>query len=231
LLANLLKTSLTFSKSDSVVVIGLGHFGGAVAQSLARLGHDVMGIDRNPELVQAWADRLTHTVQADSTSVNTLRQLGVADFSHAIVGIGSDLSSSLMTVMALTELKIPDIWVKAFNTAHGQIAERVGAHHVVYPEVEMGERIAHLITGRIIDYADFGDGFAVAKIHAPVPTHNRPLADCDVLQAFGVVVVGVKHAGEDFRAATPATVVAPGDMLIVAGSSRKIEEFAGGANA
>ena len=230
-MANLLKTSLTFSKSDSVVVIGLGHFGGAVAQSLARLGHDVMGIDRNPELVQAWADRLTHTVQADSTSVNTLRQLGVAEFSHAIVGIGSDLSSSLMTVMALTELKIPDIWVKALNTPHGQIAERVGAHHVVYPEAAMGERIAHLITGRIIDYVDFGEGFAVAKIHAPVPTHNRRLADCDVPQTFGVVVVGVKHTGADFQPATPATVVAPGDMLIVAGSSSKIEAFAGCANA
>jgi trk system potassium uptake protein TrkA len=230
LLANLFKTSLAFSKGDSVVVIGLGRFGCAVAQSLIRLGHDVMGIDRNAERVQSWADQLTHTVQADATNVNVLRQLGVADFPHAIVGIGSDLSSSLMTVMALTELQIKDIWLKAFTTEHGQIAQRIGAHHVFYPEAEMGERIAHLITGRMVDYIEFGEGFAVAKIHAPVPTHNRPLADCGVPEAFGVMVVGVKHAGEDFQHAVPGAVVLPGDLLIVSGPASKIEEFAGRAN-
>lgn len=230
-MANLLKSQLAFSKGDSVVVIGLGHFGCAVAQSLTRLGHDVMGIDRNVELVQAWADQLTHAVQADSTNVNVLRQLGVADFTHAIVGIGTDLSSSLMTVMALTELKIPDIWVKAVSTEHGQIAQRIGAHHVVYPEAEMGERVAHLITGRIVDYVEFGEGFAVASIHAPVPTHNRPLADSGVLETFGVMVVGVKRPSEEFQHATPGTIVLADDLLIVSGPASKVEEFAGRANA
>jgi trk system potassium uptake protein TrkA len=228
LLADLFKTSLAFSKGDSVVVIGLGRFGCAVAQSLVRLGHEVMGIDRDAQPVQLWADRLTHTVEADSTNVNTLRQLGVADFPHAIVGIGSDLSASLMTVMALTELQIKDIWLKAVTTEHGQIAQRIGAHHVVYPEAEMGERIAHLITGRIVEYVEFGEGFAVATIHAPVPTHNRSLADCDVLETFGVAVVGVRRAGENFQHALPDTVVRPGDLLIVSGPASRVEEFAGG---
>jgi trk system potassium uptake protein TrkA len=214
-----------------VVVIGLGHFGCAVAQSLTRLGHDVMGIDRNAELVQTWADQLTHTAQADSTSVHVLRQLGVADFNHAIVGIGTDLASSLMTVMALTELDIKDIWVKAVSPEHGQIAQRIGAHHVVYPEAEMGERVAHLITGRIVDYVEFDEGFAVAKIHAPVPTHNRPLADSDTPETFGVTVVAVKRADEDFQHASPGTVVLPGDLLIVSGPASKVEEFAGRAKA
>jgi trk system potassium uptake protein TrkA len=230
LLADLFKTSLTSSKGDSVVVIGLGRFGCAVAESLIRLGHDVMGIDRDAQLVQLWADRLTHTVQADTTNVNTLRQLGVADFPHAIVGIGTDLSASLMTVMALTELQIKDIWLKALTAEHGQIAERIGVHHVVYPEAEMGERVAHLITGRIVDYMEFGAGFAVATIHAPLPTHNRVLADCGVPEAFGVMVVAVRHAGEDFRHAEPGTVVVPGDLLIVSGPASKVEEFAGRVN-
>jgi trk system potassium uptake protein TrkA len=190
-----------------------------------------MGVDKNGELVQAWADQLTHAAQADSTSVNVLRQLGVADFTHAIVGIGTDLSASLMTVMALTELNIKDIWVKAVTAEHGQIAQRIGAHHVVNPEAEMGERIAHLITGRMVDYVEFDEGFAVAKIHAPVPTHNRPLAESDVLETFGVTVVGVKRTGEEFQHAAPDWVVLPDDLLIVSGPASKVEEFAGRANA
>jgi trk system potassium uptake protein len=228
-LANLLKSPFAFSKNDSVVVIGLGNFGCTVAQTLTRLGYDVMGIDRDAQLAQALADKFTHTVQADASNANVLRQLGVADFTHAIVGIGSDVSSSLMTVMALTELNIKDIWVKALTTEHGQIAQRIGAHHVVHPEVEMGERIAHLITGRMVDYVEFDEGFALAKIHAPASTHNRALGDSGLVEVFGLTVVGVKHAGEDFQHATPDTVILPEDLLIVSGPARKIEEFAGRA--
>lgn len=228
MLAKLFTEQFAFSKGDSVVVIGLGRFGSAVAQSLMRLGHDVMGIDRDVEPVQYWADLLTHAVQADSTNVNVMRQLGVADFSHAIVGIGSDLAASLMTIMALTELGIRDIWVKAMTAEHGQIAQRIGAHHVVYPEANMGERVAHLITGRMMDFIEFDDGFAIAKIHAPVPTHNHALSESGVREKFGVTVVGIKRANEDFQHATPSTRILPGDMLIVSGPTSKIELFAGG---
>ena len=215
-----------FSASDSVVVIGLGRFGGAVAQSLVRLGHDVMGIDRKEELVQVWGDRLTHAVQADSTNENVMLQLGVADFSHAIVAIGSDLSASLMTLMVLTELGIKDIWVKALTPEHGQIAQRIGAHHIVYPEADMGERVAHLVTGRMMDFIEFEDGFAIAKIQAPAGTHNQSLAESHVRSRYGVTVVGVKRAGEDFQHALPETRILPADLLIVSGPTKKIEEFA-----
>ncbi len=215
-----------FGQSDSVVVIGLGRFGGAVAHSLMQLGHDVMGIDREADPVQAWADRLTHAVQADATNVQVLRQLGVADFPHAIVGIGTDLAGSLMTVMALSELGIKDIWVKATTPEHGQIAERIGAHHVVYPEADMGERVAHLITGRMMDYIEFDDGFAIAKIRAPLPALNKSLAESLVRERFGVTVVGVKRAHEDFQHAKPDTQILPGDLLIVSGPTKKVEKFA-----
>jgi trk system potassium uptake protein len=225
-LARLFTEQFAFSKGDSVVVIGLGRFGGAVAQSLIHLGHDVMGIDRDAGPVQVWADRLTHAVQADATNVQVLRQLGVADFAHAIVGIGTDLACSLMTVMALSELEIPDIWVKALTPEHGQIALRIGAHHAVYPEADMGERVAHLITGRMMDYIEFDDGFAIAKIKAPEPAHGKSLAESGVRERFGVTVVGVKRAHEDFQHATPTTVILPGDLLIVSGPTKKVEKFA-----
>jgi trk system potassium uptake protein TrkA len=185
-----------------------------------------MGIDRNPEPVQAWADRLTHAVQADSTNESVMLQLGVADFKHAIVGIGSDLSASLMTIMVLTELGLKDIWVKAMTPDHGQIAQRIGAHHVVYPEADMGARVAHLITGRLMDFIEFDDGFAIAKICAPASIHNLTLAESGVRAKFGVTVVGVKRANQDFQHATPETLILPEDLLIVSGPTRKIELFA-----
>jgi len=227
-LGRIFTEQFAFSAGDSVVVIGLGRFGGAVAQSLMRLGHDVMGIDTREDLVQVWGDRLTHAVQADSTNENVMLQLGVADFSHAIVGIGSDLAASLMTLMVLTELGIKDIWVKAMTPEHGQIAQRIGAHHVIYPEADMGARVAHLITGRMMDFIEFEDGFAIAKINAPAETHNRTLAEAHVRSRFGVTVVGVKRANEDFQHALPETTIRSADLLIVSGPTKKIEMFAAG---
>ena len=229
MLAKLFTEQFAFSKGDSVVVIGLGRFGGAVAESLMSLGHDVMGIDHDAELVQAWADRLTHAVQADATNVMVMRQLGVADFSHAIVGIGDNLGASLMTLMALCELDIKDIWVKALTEDHGKIAQRMGAHHVVFPEADMGERVAHLISGRMIDYIELEDGFAIAKIHAPPMTFDKTLAESIVREKFGVTVVGIKRPDEAFQHATPDTRVRKGDLLIVSGSTKLVEKFAGTA--
>ena len=191
-----------------------------------RLGHDVMGIDNREDLVQFWGDRLTHAVQADSTNESIMLQLGVADFSHAIVAIGSNLSASLMTLMVLTELGIKDIWVKAQTPEHGQIAQRIGAHHVIFPEADMGARVAHLITGRMMDFIEFEDGFAIAKIHAPLDTHHQTLAESHVRSRHGVTVVGVKRANEDFQHAQPETRILPNDLLIVSGPTKKIEVFA-----
>lgn len=226
MLGKLFTEQFSFAATDSVVVIGLGRFGGAVAHSLMRLGHEVMGVDRDAEPVQLWADRLTHAIQADATNAMVMRQLGVADFRHAIVGIGDNLAASLMTVMALTELGLKDIWVKALTQDHGQLAQRIGAHHVVFPEVDMGERVAHLISGRMIDFIEFEDGFAIAKIHAPTATHGKLLSESLVRERFGVTVVGVKRSQEDFQHATPDTRILAGDLLIVSGPTGAVERFA-----
>ncbi len=131
-----------------------------------------------------------------------------------------------MTVMALSELGIPDIWVKAMTPEHGQIAQRIGAHHVVYPEADMGERVAHLITGRMMDYIEFDDGFAIAKIKAPPGVSNKALAESQIRERFGVTVVGVKRLHEDFQHAKPDTRILAGDLLIVSGATKKVEKFA-----
>lgn len=210
-----------------IVVIGLGRFGGAVAASLARLGHDVLGVDGNADIVQSWADRLTHVVQADATSSETLRRLGVAEFSHAVVAIGTDLEASVLTVLALSELGVPDIWAKALNPRHGRILERTGAHHVVYPEADMGERVAHLVIGeKMMDFMEFDDGFAIGKTRAPPEAIGKTLMESALRRRHGVTVVGVKRPREEFTNATPETLIQAGDLLIVSGPTEKVEAFA-----
>jgi trk system potassium uptake protein len=211
---------------DGVVVIGLGRFGGAVAESLVRLGHDVLGIDEDAELVQSWADRLTHVVQADSTNSDTLRRLGVHEFSRAVVGIGTDLEASVLTVLALSELGVGDIWAKALGVKHGRILERTGAHHVVYPEAEMGERVAHLVTGRMIDFIEFDDGFAIAKTCTPREAVGKTLAASSLRSKYGVTIVGVKRPRMDFTYAQSDTTIEQGDILIVSGPTKLVEAFA-----
>ena len=214
-------------QSDSVIVIGLGRFGRAVAQSLSQLGHEVLGIDDRAEVVQELSGTLTHVVQANSTSVETLRQLNARGFSHAVVAIGSDLEASVLTVLALSELGVPDIWAKAVTSRHGRILERTGAHHVVYPEVTMGQRVAHLVTSKIIDFIEFDDGFAIAKTRAPADVLEKTLAESELRRTYNVTIVGIKRPGEDFTYGRPDTMVRSGDLLIVAGPTREVEAFAG----
>ncbi|MEU7905972.1 TrkA family potassium uptake protein [Actinoplanes sp. NPDC049118] len=212
--------------ADNVVVIGLGRFGGQVAASLVNLGHEVLGVDTDPHIVQDWSDRLTQVVEADATDTATLRQLGVHEFASAVVGIGTNLEASVLTVLTLAEVGVPEIWAKATNVKHGKILSSVGARHVVYPEAEMGERVAHLITGRMLDYIEFDDGFAIAKVRAPREAIGRTLADTGLRTKWDVTVVGIKLPGEDFTYARPETVVPPGCILIVSGNTSKVERFA-----
>ena len=209
-----------------VVVIGLGRFGGQVADSLVRLGHDVLGIDENAKIVQSWSDRLTHVVEADATDENALRQIGVPESSRAVVGIGTDIEASVLTVLSLTELGVTEIWAKAISAQHGKILSAVGANHVIYPEAAMGDRVAHLIASKMIDFIEFDDGFAIAKTAAPADAVGRTLAESALRTRFGVTVVGVKETGRDFMYARPETVVARNATLVVAGTVGQVERFA-----
>ena len=214
------------ARQDSVVVIGLGRFGGAVAESLVRLGHEVLGIDEDPEIVQRWAERLTHVVQADTTQVEVLQRLGVSSFQRAIVAIGTDVEASVLTVLALSDVGVSDIWAKALEPRHGRILERTGAHHVIYPEAAMGERVAHMMSGKMIDFIQFEDAFAIAKTGAPREAFGKTLAQAALRTKYGVTVVGVKRAQSDFTHATPETRIEDGDLIIVSGPTHLVERFA-----
>ena len=208
-----------------VLVIGLGRFGGAVARTLERMGHEVLGADTEARLVQEFAPELTQVVQADCTDVACLKSLGVEDFEAAVVAIGSDIEASVLTVLALSDLGLTNIWAKATNDKHARILERTGATHVVFPEQNMGERVAHLLNERLLDFISFGDEFAIAKLKAPTAVVGLPLEMSDCRKKFDVTVVGVKRAGEAFIHAVPDTIIFPDDELVVSGKITDIERF------
>ena len=210
---------------SQVVVLGLGRFGGAVAAELTRLGFEVLGVDIDPRYVQRHAPSITHTVEADVTDPDALRQLGAADVRHAVVGIGSDIEASILATAALDDLGVADIWAKAVTKSHGRILERVGAHHVVYPEHDMGHRVAHMLGGRVIDWLQLDDQFILVETLVPSALDGKSLQETGVRAKYGVTVVCVKPVGEAFTYATPETVLRDGDILVVAGTTAAAEAF------
>ena len=163
-----------------VLVIGLGRFGAATAQELVTQGREVLAIEKDPVLVQKWASTLTHVVEADATDAEALRQLGAEDFSAAVVGVGTSIESSVLITVNLVDLGIGHIWVKAITPAHGKILRRIGANHIIFPEHDAGVRAAHLVGGRMLDFIEFDDDFAIVKMHPPTETVGFTLAESDV---------------------------------------------------
>lgn len=209
-----------------ILVVGLGRFGSALAETLVGLGHEVLGIDADPDIVQDMSELLTHTAQADATNPRALVQLGARDFGVAVVGIGNDIEASILTTAALVDMDIPLIWAKAITESHGKILERVGAHRVVFPEHDMGQRVAHLVTGRMMDYIELDDGFALVETTAPADLVGMTLGESGIRQRYGVTVVCIKPSGQPFTYATADTVIDGDAVLLVAGENRQVERFA-----
>ncbi len=205
--------------------MGLGRFGKSLALELVNEGVEVLGIDTDPKLVQALAGRLTHVVEADSTNMDAMKQLSVHEFDRAVIGIGTDLESSILTASVLLDLGVPNVWAKAVTASHGRILLRLGVHHVVRPEHDMGKRVAHLVRGRMLDYMEFDDGYAIVKTRPPKSMCGLSLGQSTVRTQYGVTVVGVKTAGNGFTHATAATMVLPGDLIIVSGTAEDVEHF------
>ncbi|MFM8303835.1 MAG: potassium channel family protein [Actinomycetota bacterium] len=212
--------------NEQVLVIGLGRFGSAVAHTLTELGNDVVGVDLDSRLVQQASPTLPLVLEADTTDPEALRQLGAAEFDEAVVGIGTNIEASILTTAALADLGVPVIWAKAVSAEHGRILERVGAHHVVFPEHDAGVRIAHLVSGHIMEYLEFDPGFALVETRAIPAMIGRSLADLALSDRYGVTIVCVKPAGGRFTHATASTVVAAGDVLVAVGGADRVEAFA-----
>lgn len=212
-------------RNTPVLIIGLGRFGAATATALEALGHDVLAVDTNERLVQQWADHVTHAVVADATSMEALDQIGARDFRIAVCAVGDSIEASVLVTANLVDLGVADIWAKAMSPSHGKILERIGAHHVIFPEAEAGERAAHILSGRMMDYLDVDSDYAIVKMAPPASLVGKSLADAQVRQKYRITVVGIKPADGTFTYATAATVLHSGDVILVSGANRDLEVF------
>jgi trk system potassium uptake protein len=212
-------------KDSGVLVIGLGRFGSAIAATLDNLGQDVLAVEREPELIAQWSGRLP-LVEADATNPEALEQLGARDFPVAVVGVGSYLEASVLITGNLVDLGTPQIWAKAISNEHARILQRIGAHHVVLPEADAGNRVAHLVSGKMLDYIEVEDGFTIVKMRPPKETQGFTIGQTKIRERYGVTVVGVKSPGQDFVYAEPDTRISPDDLLVVSGHADLLERFA-----
>ncbi len=208
-----------------IVVIGLGRFGSALSRTLVDMDYEVLGVDADPQLVQEHKGILTHVVEADSTNVRTLRQIGVADAVTAVVCIGTGVEASVLTTAALVDMGVRNIWAKAITDAHGNILQRVGAHHVVFPEAEMGARVAHLVTGSMLEYIALGDDFEIIETGVPSNVVGTTLGEAALRAKYRVTVVCIKPSGGQFTYAERDTVLGRHDLIVVAGYREDIERF------
>lgn len=216
----------TSSAPDAgVLVIGLGRFGSAIATTLERLGHDVLAVEKDPELVRHWAGRIP-LVEADASNPEALDQLSARDFPIAVVGVGTSLEAGVLITGNLVDLGSQQIWAKAISHEHARILQRIGAHHVIQPEADAGKRVAHLVSGKLLDYIEVEDGFTIVKMRPPRETQGFTIGQSQIHRRYGVTVIGVKPPGEDFEYATDETRISANDILVVSGHSDLLERFA-----
>jgi trk system potassium uptake protein TrkA len=214
------------ASKEPVAVIGLGRFGAALALELARGGTEVLAVDARPDIVQRLSGRLGHVVTADSTDPDALTEIGIADFNRVVVAIGNDLEASILTTALLTELGIRDIWAKAVSRQQATILERVGAHHVVFPEQDMGERIAHLVAGRLLDWVELDPQWVFAKTRPPQEIVGVPLGETGLRKKHRVTVVSVKPENKpSYTHADYDTVLTYGSVIVIAGRPDDVERF------
>jgi trk system potassium uptake protein TrkA len=208
------------------VVIGLGRFGSSIARTLYNLGYDVLGIDSDEEIVQSMADSITHTVQADATDENTLKALGVRNFDVGIVSIGHDIQSSILVTLILKEMGIRYVVTKAQNELHGKVLYKIGADRVVFPERDMGIRVAHnLVSSNILDYIELSPDFSIVEITALSEWYDKTLGQLDMRMKHGLNVMAIKRKEEVLVSPKADDAILKGDILIVVGQNKDIEKL------
>lgn len=212
-------------RTSGTLVVGMGRFGAAVAVTLERLGFEVLAIEKDSQRVQHYSGILP-LVQGDGTDSGALEQAGAENFASAVVGVGTSLEASVLITANLVDLGVENIWAKATSREHGRILRRIGAHHVVYPEYDAGQRTAHLVGGQMLDYIEMDKSeFVIAKMRPPRELEGFTLGESQVQTKYGVHVVACLRPGKDFRYADADTRVDREDVLVVSGPSHLVLEF------
>lgn len=208
---------------EQVIVVGLGRFGIAVARELEALGHEVLAVDRNEQVVNDIAPEVTHAVQLDATDEAALRAAGAAEFSAAIVSISSAAEASIFATMALKDLGVANVIAKAGSELHGRILARVGADRVVFPEREMGQRVAHSFNvPDVIDYLDIAPNFGIETIRPPDNFMGRTLREIDLVGRLELTPIALRRGDSVTVNPHLDERIREGDELILIGRDDKL---------
>lgn len=213
---------------NTITVIGLGVFGSTIALELTRLGHDVLGIDTNAKRVNDLADRISQAVVADARDERVLRELGVPDSDVIVVAIGEDIEANILATLLAGSMGTPRVWAKALNHNHHQILSKIGAHHIIHPEHEMGLRVARtLIYPEVMDYIGLGDDLFISEVRASERLVDKKLDQLH-LDEHGVQCLLVKHQGLAMSPPQADYVFNLGDQIVLFGTLgqlRKISRY------
>ncbi|MBO9540686.1 TrkA family potassium uptake protein [bacterium] len=213
-----------------IAVIGLGRFGRSVCRTLHQQGHEVLGIDASEEETRsAQAEEIaTHIVQADSTDLHALEELSLSGFDTVVIGIGTDLEVAVLTALNLVELGVSQIVAKASHEKYGKVMERVGgeAIRVVYPEMQMGERVANAISGQgIIEMIELDPDYSIIEVPASPLFFGKTLGDTGLRERYGVTVIAIKGKGGVNIAPLTGDRIHPGDILTVIGDNKRLNQL------
>lgn len=213
-------------KNKQFAVIGMGRFGSSVAKTLFQMGYEVLAIDGNEHRIQENLSVVTHAVQADSTDEEALRALGLRNFDVVVVAIGQDIQASILTSLILKDLGVPTLIVKAQNELHGKVLIKIGVDKVIFPERDMGQRVAHnLISPNIIDYIELSEDYSIVEIKVAQPLIGKSLRQLDIRAKFGCNVMAIK-SGDSMNIAPHAEdLIKENDILVVVGQNKDLQNF------
>ncbi|MGG1637345.1 potassium uptake system protein [Paenibacillus sp. FSL A5-0031] len=213
-------------KKKQFVIIGLGRFGSSLGRELVQLGHEVLGIDKDEEAVQDMSGILTYAVSADCTDEEALRSLGVRNFDCGVVAIGDDIQSSILTTILLKDLEVKQVVAKALTELHGRVLEKIGVDRVVYPERDMGIRVAHqLVSPNLLDYIELSKEYTIAELAVPQCLDGKSLHDLNPRARFGCSIVAINKPNGIIIAPTATDVLSLRDVMVIIGTNEQIEDF------
>lgn len=207
-------------------IIGMGRFGSSIARTLYSLGNDILAIDYIEERIQDVSDFVTHAVIADATDENTLISLGLRNFDTAVITIGGDIQASILVCLLCKEMGIKEVIAKAANELHARVLRKIGVDRVVFPERDMGMRLAHnLVSSSILDFIELSSDHSLVEINAHDSWEGRSLKALDMRVNYGVNVMAIKHAGSINISPRGEDVVQKGDTLVVIGTNEDIRRL------
>lgn len=208
------------------IVIGLGRFGTSVAETLYSLGNDVLAVDNDENTVQNISNKVTHAIQADANDEDSLRALGIGNFDVAIISIGDNIQSSIMATLLVKELGVKHIISKANNALHAKVLYKIGASRVVFPERDMGVRVAHnLVSSNILDYIELSPDYSIAEITSPEAWTNKSLRDLNIRAKHGINVMAIKGNKHINVSPSADNIIEPGDIIVVVGSNEDLNKL------